>query len=344
MVEDGKFPEYEYSNIDIIRAHRRNLKQKKHRPIGITACVDEAALIAALACALRGVSFEELVIFGSPVHYTAFIDHDGEAFWFNGKQEYFSRAGWNDLLQTDPAISSQQAFDERMEFDRIIAPRGFCLLNSGISTLKPEKAEALFGEINGFFGTGLRQIAEADDSITYNAPNHNVTSLETMNRAENAEEFRAAVISLAARHPGSVFESALYTFRLLSVANPVAYLHAGFRGPKIRGAVGELGSIDDAIALVAGIGDSTSIFDDRDRIALPDEVLQFNAGSDRERALLLFCLAKLIREPAEGRPVDGDVLFTADESYVRLGERIVNCRTMADVEAPEQPVEIRLTA
>ena len=44
----GRFPDYEYSIIDLIEAHRKHLRRKKHKPIGITSCADEAVLSASL--------------------------------------------------------------------------------------------------------------------------------------------------------------------------------------------------------------------------------------------------------------------------------------------------------
>ena len=42
LMDAGRFPDYEYSTIDVIRAHRRRLHRGKHKPLGITSCADEA--------------------------------------------------------------------------------------------------------------------------------------------------------------------------------------------------------------------------------------------------------------------------------------------------------------
>ena len=39
IIESGQFPAYCYTNIDIIRAHRRLLKKRAHPPAGLTSCV-----------------------------------------------------------------------------------------------------------------------------------------------------------------------------------------------------------------------------------------------------------------------------------------------------------------
>ena len=48
----------------------------------------------------------------------------------------------------------------------------------------------------------------------------------------------------------------------------------------------------DALSIVASLTGRDSIFGSRDRIAMPDETLYFNTGSDRDRALLLYTLLR----------------------------------------------------
>jgi hypothetical protein len=48
--------------------------------------------------------------------------------------------------------------------------------------------------------------------------------------------------------------------------------------------------LSKAISIVDSIRGRDSIFGSRDRIAMPDEVLYFNTGDDRDRALLLYTL------------------------------------------------------
>lgn len=50
--------------------------------------------------------------------------------------------------------------------------------------------------------------------------------------------------------------------------------------------------LSDAIRIVEAIGSTNLIFSDRDRIAMPDEVLYFKTGTDRDRALLLDTLLR----------------------------------------------------
>ncbi len=49
-------------------------------------------------------------------------------------------------------------------------------------------------------------------------------------------------------------------------------------------------STEDALQIVRGVTGDKSIFGTRDRIAMPDETLYFNTGSDRDKGLLLYTL------------------------------------------------------
>ena len=46
----------------------------------------------------------------------------------------------------------------------------------------------------------------------------------------------------------------------------------------------------DALLIIAGITGQESIFGNRDRIMMPDEIIYFKTGSDRDKALLLYTL------------------------------------------------------
>ncbi len=94
LLDAGRLPDYEYSTIDVIRAHRRHLHRGKHKPFGVTSCADEAVLSAALAWAAGHVPLEGVVVFGSPLHYTTLVERHGRGYWFNGKHEYHDAESW----------------------------------------------------------------------------------------------------------------------------------------------------------------------------------------------------------------------------------------------------------
>ncbi|MEA3276423.1 MAG: hypothetical protein U9Q81_14270 [Pseudomonadota bacterium] len=344
VIASGRFPEYEYSTIDVIRAHRRHLNRKKHKPAGITSCADEATLIASLACALRGVSFDDIVIFGSPVHYTTFFKHEGKAYWFNGKKEYFDQDAWRTLIGTERATSAREAIDARIvTLDRIITPRGHCLLNTEESTLGPESLARLFRDLREFFTVLPGKLASIPGERFRTARNRlEGLSSQPLDRADNAIEVRRQLRVLADRYPDSLLEGAFYCARDLEVRYPQAYLHAALRGHKARKAADEVECLEDAIGLVQRIEGTESIFADRNRIALPDEVLLFRTGNDRERALLLYTLLQHARGVQSATEQDAELIFTDTDSFVRCGSTLVSTKSLSKTVEIQGDVVLRM--
>ncbi len=90
-----------------------------------------------------------------------------------------------------------------------------------------------------------------------------------------------------------MLSSSLYTFRRIDVPEPQTYVSAALGGYKVWLRSAEVANLDDALAVVRAIPGRDSIFGPYNRLALPDELLIFNTGSDTERILLLYALLML---------------------------------------------------
>lgn len=327
-VDKGMFPEYIYSTLDIVHANRRILKRKKHRPYGITCCADEAILIASLACVLDEVSAEDIVFIGSPEHYTAFIRHSGQMFWFNGKKEYLDQQAWAEDVKTNAGGDAQRAFDDRMlTIDRVITPRGTFNLRDGSCSIEPDRWQAIRHDLAAFFGVDLRQIAEAcEKDVTFTRHPLGDVSLGAFDSLQSAGDATDLLEGLAADNPGTTFEAAFVAFRRLKVRHPEAYVMAALREHRTREAAADVGTVDDAIAVVRGIDGSEPLFGDRDRLALPDEVFLLNTGSDRDKALLLFTL---LHHAGLG-DASPQLMLCENDSYVRASERLISLSSLSD--------------
>jgi hypothetical protein len=345
MTRKGLFPEYDYSIIDVIHAHCRHLHRTKHKPFGMTSCADETILICALAVALGLIPFTEIVILGAPVHYSAMLAMSGQSCWINAKKESFDRDGWRDAVSSSAGHSIQDVFDARADLDRIITPGGDAVFPSGSSTLPRPCLEQILDRIEAFFGIRLRQIAAiATGSIRYEDPAISRDDMRAIDHAEDADAIRHAVNALALRYPGTAMERAPYSFRDLSVRHPEAYLVAALRGRRARGVAATCFSIDDAIERTRAIEGRESILGDRERISLPDEVILFGTGTERDKSLLLFTLITL----AEGIPPavrqDCEVYLTTTQSYVRTGPDWWVADRWEKVSPPAQPAVVRWTS
>lgn len=343
LLERGVFPDYAYSTVDVLRAERRILHRKKHKPLGITCCAEEAVLICSLGAVLHGIPLDELVIFGSVGHYTAFLPHGDDTCWFNGKREYFLRQTWAE--QAARQGGSQNAFDARLaSFDRIIASSGCHLLRDGLCTMGPGRLEAIEAALTAFFGLELRQLAAARTHPRHDqAGPLRAVSLAALDRVRDVDELCSTLRALAADHPGTILEAALYAFRDLDVRHPEAYLRAALRGRKARrAAAADFGGLDDAIACVQAIEGALSIFGTRERISLPDEVLTLRTGCDRDKALLLYALLQHAPRIGPADKEHAELLLTEDDSFVRTGDRYLSTRTFEPAVRVEAPAVLRL--
>lgn len=101
-------------------------------------------------------------------------------------------------------------------------------------------------------------------------------------------------------------------------------MRSALREHKTRETASAIATLDDAIAIVRAVAGNDPILGNRDRLALPDEVLLLKTGSDREKALLLYALLHHgrtdIRTP--------EFILTDHDSYVRAGEDLVSLRSL----------------
>jgi hypothetical protein len=338
LIEAGRFPEYHYSNIDIIRAYPRLLGRRKHKPLGVTTCADEAVLMASLSSVLRTASVGEAVILGAPVHYTLLISHAGETCWLNGKHEGYTSADWARFVaDLDPeAVRLEVA--TRMDCDRIVASAGAYVLPDAQTDLPPPHLDAVCSRLDAFFTTTLDWVAQ----IRAHPPRFLDSPLAAFDWTQfdalsDPAAARTLLRRLAHELPGSVFEAALYAARDLAVDQPELYLTAGERGHLVRTRAKQITGIDDALDLLRRVEGRDSAVACAHRIALPDEVLKFNTGDAQDRAFLLCTLLGLADALPKQVRADREVLLGRDGAYVRLGKTYIDAATL--IQTPRMPTE-----
>ncbi len=345
LIDAGRFPDYEYSVIDLIRAHRRHLGRRKHKPAGITSCADEAVLAASLAWAAGHAPIENIILLGSPAHYCTLVRRKKQAYWFNGKQEYFDAHSWSKLCGTSDPADIQEAFDNRVQgFDRIVTPFGVHRLSTNESTMRPERLAQTHDALRAFFGTDLQPIAEARKGpIRFIPDPSQEIEWEELDQTTDAASARTCLRELARAYPGSIVETAHYAFRDLWVDYPEAYGEAAARGHLVRERAEGVRNVTHALDVLRGIQGEDSIFDDVDRIMMPDEVLLFNTGAHRDRALLLSTL--LLHAPClnQNEKNGMELIFCEADSRVRIGQMLISARSLEDVPDPRDRPLLRLS-
>jgi len=344
LIRRGQFPSFFYATIDEAHAYRTLAGKRKHKPVGVTSCVDEAALVAGLIAIGRNEIPDHLMIFGSPTHYTAFTTEADGAWWYNGKHEFFAREGWRELAPDSEPVLDQDEFDARLPgFDRVMTPLGHYVVSRQESTIPATALRSLLSDLSGFFGRNVRQIREAEalEDVRFVAP-FSAEPVRDVLPAEGPEAVLKTMREVAARHPGSLQAAALYCFRDLQVPEPRHYLTAALRSHRTAQYSEKIATVSDALDVLDGIGGRTSIFATRDRLSMPDEVLYFSTGTDRDRALLLFVLLHGSERIDPALRSGLEIVFTRGRSFVRGPGLLVDADSLETVDEIDSSIELLL--
>lgn len=337
MMAEGRFPEYDYSIIDLVRAHRNLLGRKKHKPWGVTHCADEAVLIASLACVLDQVRLSRCVIFGSPLHYAVLLEHSGRIVLVNGKQHLYEEGTWH----TDFPIpkDSLAELERIIPLDRLISVNGAVDLGQSIVTMTAPGLAAVTVSFRQFLGVPLPQLIQAARIPISKADHPPVRVWDQLDECTSADRAREELSDLARQFPGSVLDLARYSAREIDVPDPTIFLDAALRGQKVRAAAKKINNLTDALDVLRSISGHSSVLRSRDRVALPDEVLLFGTGDDVDRALLLTVLLAAARRSdfhagfTEQHLLE--LVVTETGSFVRSGADWVDASSLASVQRPE---------
>ncbi len=315
-----RFPNYFYSNHDAVVAHRMLIGSSKKSPNGMTSCLDEAAIFLSLSAIVpRKGEVHSLVVLSSVSHYGAFgYSDDGRRWWFNGKNQLYSQTDWERRVAEQHGGDAQACFDALFgNFSRMTAVAGTFDLQTGESSIPDAYLDMHLRELGAFFGITLRQVqAGLVRRHTAGPESGHATFLRQVLGIESRKELLRRVQA----DPQPWTDRAWYCYRSLSVPDHRPYLIHARRNPLAMQTARALSSPQEAIDLVAAIPGSRSIFNDPDRIAMPDETLQLRTGTAHDKALLLHVL---LEEQArvQHREERVESIFCEEDALVRSQDR-----------------------
>jgi hypothetical protein len=342
LISKGRFPAYFYATIDEAAACRRLLGKQKHKPMGVTNCLDEAALIAALLCVFEGGLPEGLCFLGSAYHYSTFLAAGSESVWFNGKKDFFTRDSWKETIETNSPEEAKAYFESMMYMtDTLITLSGHFDAKNRVSSIPEPELRSITSEIVDFFGKGFEQIQQFAnlDDVHFAAPADTSLIADTF-VSEDAKAMRARVWQLVETPSQAIAQNALYCYRDMLIPDAQPYLASACRSLSRLSARPSITSLNDAFSAIRSIAGTESIFSDRNRIAMPDEVLHYKTGSDRDKALLLYCLLSIAGENVVSRE-HLCIKFARSTSYVSGKGFTFDINAGNLIEAPEEEVEFR---
>jgi hypothetical protein len=340
LLESDEFPAYTYATVDEAAACRRLLRGGKHKPVGLTCCVDEAAIFAALALIAPSGSATDLALLASPAHYSVLTWSAAGTWWFYSKHDLFAATDWARLVAERYAGDAQRAFDDRLPyFDRIIGAAGAYSFASGETSLDGQHLGALLARIASFFDCRLAQLDRAAPPARPPSPGDDVGALlARVATANGAVAVREVVRTGALVDGHATALRALYALRTLDLPDLRPYLHAARRNARLATRGQPIDGVEHAVRVVAAIPGTESIFADAGRLAMPDETVRFATGSDRDRALLLHVLLEQALAKDDPPRARVETIVTAADSYVCAPGLCISVARMARVAAPEGTV------
>ncbi len=339
-IQVGQFPAYFYSNFDLVRANRKLLGSGRSAPLGLTSCVDETAIFAALAMTLPAGTIKNVVALTSPNHTTAFgWNHDGTPWWFYGKNKLYFAHDWQHSVQENAGGNAQLAFNQVMnDMGRIISVAGTFDFKTGQTNLIETHIDEIAEKMDELFGVRLHQLQAGLNRPRIPMPEDPLTPyLRSLLSSQNI----GVVQKTLEESQDPACEIVLYSYRSLNVRNPCLYLKAARNQPNSKALAKTLSTVEQVLAVVRGIVGRDSVFQDRSRIAMPDETLRFGTGSDRDKALLLHVLLEhLPKSPAAAAGVVS--ILMSKTSYVCFGASTIELPSLQEVVLPNEPIVFRL--
>jgi hypothetical protein len=339
-IQAGQFPAYFYSNFDLVRANRKLLGSGRSAPLGLTSCVDETAIFAALAMTLPAGTIKNVVALTSPNHTTAFgWNHDGTPWWFYGKNKLYFAHDWQHRVQENAGGDAQLAFNQVMnDMGRIISVAGTFDFKTGQTNLIETHIDEIAEKMDELFGVRLHQLQAGLNRPRIPMPEDPLTPyLRSLLSSQNI----GVVQKTLEESQDPACEIVLYSYRSLNVRNPGLYLKSARNQPNSKALAKTLSTVEQVLAVVRGIVGRDSVFQDRSRIAMPDETLRFNTGSDRDKALLLHVLLEhLPKSPAAASGVVS--ILMSKTSYVCFGASTIELASLQEVVLPNEPIVFRL--
>jgi hypothetical protein len=339
-IDTGKFPAYTYATFDVVRANRKGVRHRKHVPMGLTSCLDEVAIFAALVMTLPVQTVDTVVILASPAHYTAFgWNPAGQTWWFYGKNALFSERQWHKRVAQQYEGDAQLAFEDCLPFaDRLISIHGTYNFTTGRGSIPVEVRDEILTKIDQFFGIRLSQIAEAlKQPLTVIEPSVFAPMFRQLLGVQSIDHAREQILVSQAQIPDLLTQTILLSYRTLAVSDLSPYLIAARNSPACRRLSHTLLSVQDAMTVVQNITGRDSIFNDRERLAMPEETLRLDTGSDRDCALLLHVLIECMYD-ASGRSDRLETLLTQDDSFLVGPDFCISIGQLALTEIPKTGV------
>lgn len=291
-IVSGVFPNYTYTTYDVIRAHRKFSQHRKGSSFGIVSCLDEMSLFCAAALTLPKDYVSKVIILTGPTHYTVMLwDAEKRGYWFPAKRYLFSARSWAEYVDTKYNGDVALAYNDILcQTNRITSTHGSFEIEHGTSSIPIDFLHETIQDIKELLGYLPESVVDAmQRPIEQLPPSPYADVFASIAGVSSIQAVRSDVHA-AASSGQEWAEEVLLAYRSAEMVDHPRYLAAAMQSPLTREVARGMQSTEEAAAFVDSIPGHESIFGDDNRIALPDETLRMQTGTERDRSILLYAL------------------------------------------------------
>ena len=296
MIEQNQFPAYIYGTIEELVAHRRHLGLRRGHTHGLSSCLDEAALFSSFLLTQPVDDIDGAVILGSAGHYTVLVwsgqpDHDDfQAAWFYGKNVIITLEEYAHLLDEQYHGDIHLAFDDRLpDLELILSRRGTWFLSTRETSIPADEEARITSVLTRFFGGPLAAVAESLSApLQRQAPSDFDDLVEKCVDARG----RAAIEGIVAGQQTMAARQVLASSRDVERLGLDAFSKAAYRGSRLHETRERLAMSGSDLSEVLVLDSPTSPFAQPGMLAMPEEVLRYRCGTERDRELLRAALTR----------------------------------------------------
>ena len=332
-ISHERFPAYIYQNYDLVHAHRKFRGHGSRAPDGLTSCLDETTVFIALVLALNPDAVSGIAILSSQTHYSAFgYGPNNEPWWFYGKNRLYSKKQWRLMVDENFNGNAQRCFDALFaDFNKITTAAGAFEFDTGQCSIAVADLQQYLERIDDFFGTRPQQLVQG---LSHPRQPAAESPFNTILRQTLSIQARADVEQLVEQLPDPLRNSVRYAYRAWDVPDRTPYLQAARRNPLTIKLASQLEDVSAALLRLQDIKRIDSIFNDRERVALPDETLRLESGTDRDKALLLHVLLEHIAKRHKQNPNFVTSAYGLENSWVFYQNTCYQLSDLKSVTAP----------
>ena len=332
-ISHERFPAYIYQNYDLVHAHRKFRGHGSRAPDGLTSCLDETTVFIALVLALNSDAVSGIAILSSQTHYSAFgYGPNNEPWWFYGKNRLYSKKQWRLMVDENFNGNAQRCFDALFaDFNKITTAAGAFEFDTGQCSIAVADLQQYLERIDDFFGTRPQQLVQG---LSHPRQPAAESPFNTILRQTLSIQARADVEQLVEQLPDPLRNSVRYAYRAWDVPDRTPYLQAARRNPLTIKLASQLEDFSAALLRLQDIKRIDSIFNDRERVALPDETLRLESGTDRDKALLLHVLLEHIAQRHKQNPNFVTSAYGLENSWVFYQNTCYQLSDLKSVTAP----------